>query len=582
MSEKTPAQASGNESPDELYQTFSARDENGDFDSAKARRILVQEGAATYKEALETPNVLLESRLQELASNHEATGENVDPHVQVSEALVHRTELLDERETALEGRVEELQEKVVGLEGTLQDLVASIEALRAELAASKTAPTEKVVEDAQEELIDRSDAQAIALKDILPPKKSVQGAGGRFTGEKEEYITKDQLDQIEAHADQIRDGREEYLEGRKEDLEETLSNPEAIAAIAKEKGTVPSVIKRALERSLGKAERELADLGVTSEETANTETEIPSAEAEVGEEAPEAPEAPEVSEVAPEQKELAEKQPRRVRKETNGPIEKLVVYTDGTSEWVPVDKAEADENVESATEDAPESGSEDAIDHDRARELAEQFDNLDDPVQEAEYRAALVSEGLMSVEDAKNLDIEALKRLAAGEKASSEDESTVEPEPGVAELSEEDRDKIERKLRNRKDRLEQAKKIGILGVERGSDEEKAKIEELEAEIALLEAQLVPRTTPEGTDETAEQSTETQDDPSDLEKKKKDIEKYDRERLKNLITLREEMRAKSKKLRDEGNEVEADIIDSQIVTHYNPVIKELEDPLCRAR
>ena len=98
------------------YSLADALDENGDFDSAKARKVLVENGVLSYKESLDTPNSLLKSKFENRDS---LEIQDVDPQTQVIEALVEHGENTEQRvETveaelkAVDAKIDELKDKV--------------------------------------------------------------------------------------------------------------------------------------------------------------------------------------------------------------------------------------------------------------------------------------------------------------------------------------------------------------------------------------------------------------------------------------------------------------------------------------
>lgn len=592
MREHSPAQGSGDEKPDDLYQTFNAHNGNGDFDSRKAREIL-QENGVSYKEAVETPNFALPGKLGEMAAKHEAARADVDPHVQVSEALVKKTEEIAERGEAAEERIAALEAQLAEVDKKAQDMVQMAQNILGELAALRAERATATILSANEagdegQFIDRSNDQAIGLKDILPVQKNVQGERGRFTGERQEFITPDQLDQIEAHADQIREGQQENRDARKAHLEGLLADEAAIAATAREQGKNPSDVKRQIERDLTKVNRDAAG----ADNAEHTTDDATAGDVQV--------QPADTTEPATETRELAPNQPRAVRQDTNGEILKKVVYTNGDVDWVPIEpkntaevapdnEASADSEPQegantsevtsnSGGEDSAEDEPKDEADTDKNSKITETMRqaaagyDLDDPLQLGQYRAKLDKDlGISTI----HLDPETVKRIATGEGEYSSASTDA--------LSDEGREKIEDRLRNRKERLEQAEKIGILGAERGSDQEREKIEELKAEIALLEGRLAPR-------DTADQPTNGETDKPTLEGKKKAIEAYDRERLKNLKNLQAkikgeisdlqseeaDVRAAAEKARNEGREDEAARLEAKADEIGNQiVVKNME-------
>lgn len=235
--------------------------------------------------------------------------------------------------------------------------------------------------------------------------------------------------------------REDVTEGRVAVLEGQLA--EALGVLAEMQATQQELLRRLDALSAGQEAVAIASTAETADE---------------GEEQP--VDRVEEAETAPEQKKLADHQRRTVRQVTNGPIEKLVMYADGTSEYLPAAEANAlfaaQQNPEAEGTDAPaatevsadqtaapaqseattetgegqtapasgeaassegagEEGSAEAepkqeTDTDKARAIANDF-NLDDPVQMGKYRAKLESEGILTA----GLDAEALKRIANGE-----------------------------------------------------------------------------------------------------------------------------------------------------------------------
>ncbi len=98
------------------YSLADALDENGDFDSSKARKVLVENGVLSYKEALDTPNVLLKSKFENRDS---LETQDVDPQTKVIEAIVEHGENTEQRvETveaelkAVDAKIDELKDKV--------------------------------------------------------------------------------------------------------------------------------------------------------------------------------------------------------------------------------------------------------------------------------------------------------------------------------------------------------------------------------------------------------------------------------------------------------------------------------------
>lgn len=156
MSENSPTSSSGS---GELYQTFTARDENGKFDYAEARRIL-QENGWSYSDALSIPNIFLEGELNKLTPKAEAAASNetADPHVGATEQLVRDVEKMETQHAAdrqkiatLEGQMATLQEQLAEVLTAVQKLPGQFaEAVRTELATQQTTPTTETVQGSEE------------------------------------------------------------------------------------------------------------------------------------------------------------------------------------------------------------------------------------------------------------------------------------------------------------------------------------------------------------------------------------------------------------------------------------------------
>ncbi|HMS93191.1 MAG TPA: hypothetical protein PKD28_02265, partial [Candidatus Saccharibacteria bacterium] len=453
-----------------------------------------------------------------------------------------------------------------------EHLKAQVAELKA-LVEAKAESKDVSAETEPSQFIDRSSESVRSLEDdgVLPALNQRRENGSFASGKEEEYVTAEQLEAIEANAETIKAGLKENLALQKDYLAEKLDDEEALAAQAAEEGKKLSELKRSLAFKLRRVEKEL---GALDAQEVETDEEVAADNEVVAEDA----------EVAAEKKELAEKQPRAVRKETNGPTERLVLYKDGSFEWVPVDEQKAEEvDGEGATAAAETSETNDDAteavetpaeksDTDKARELAGDYD-LDDPVQMGKYRAKLESEGISTA----GLDAEALKKIASGEETFASDE-----EKDDKKSEQDDTTKSVRELAEGYD-LEDPVQMGKY---------RAKLEKEGISTAGLDAEALKRIAAgeedfpskpveartdaaEGSLEGSSSDDKGEEDESSQEKKKKDIEAYDRGRLENLLKLRDEMRAESEKLRAEGKADEADVIDSKIV-EYNLVIKDLEE------
>ena len=454
-------------------------------------------------------------------------------------------ELVAEDNAGLHAEITSLRAQMEADSARLAELEAKVEArteaeelsdLTSQVEAQESTPVDEAEKPTEDEnaFIDRSSetAQRLEEEGVLPKLNQRRESGKFASGKEDEYVTAHQLDVIEANADLIKAGRPEEDGDSAGDAEETVA---------------------------------------------------------------------ESAEVVAEKKELAAKQPRATRKETNGPIEKLVVYTDGSFEWVPVEPkvpteeatgeaqsgeaAPGSDATDESGDGQPEptagdsgSSAEDApgkeTDSDRAREIAQEF-NLDDPVQMGKYRAKLEKEGISTA----GFDAEALKRIAAGEENFPSD--AVEAK---GEQKENDTSRMVREIAEEFN-LDDPVQMGKF---------RAKLEKEGISTAGLDAEALKRivageeeypsdTTEAGSD--TEGSNETggddddakTDDEAKAEQDAKNIADYDKDRLENLLKLRDQMQAESERLRAEGKTTEADAIDNKIVG-YNLTIKELEERL----
>ncbi|OYX53901.1 hypothetical protein B7Y92_01180 [Candidatus Saccharibacteria bacterium 32-50-13] len=454
-------------------------------------------------------------------------------------------ELVAEDNAGLHAEITSLRAQMEADSARLAELEAKVEArteaeelsdLTSQVEAQESTPVDEAEKPAEDEnaFIDRSSetAQRLEEEGVLPKLNQRRESGKFASGKEDEYVTAHQLDVIEANADLIKAGRPEEDGDSAGDAEETVA---------------------------------------------------------------------ESAEVVAEKKELAAKQPRATRKETNGPIEKLVVYTDGSFEWVPVEPkvpteeatgeaqsgeaAPGSDATDESGDGQPEaaagdsgSSAEDApgkeTDSDRAREIAQEF-NLDDPVQMGKYRAKLEKEGISTA----GFDAEALKRIAAGEENF--------PSDAVEAKGDQEENDTSRTMREIAEEfnLDDPVQMGKF---------RAKLEKEGISTASLDAEALKRivageeeypsdTTEAGSD--TEGSNETggddddakTDDEAKAEQDAKNIADYDKDRLENLLKLRDQMQAESERLRAEGKTTEADAIDNKIVG-YNLTIKELEERL----
>jgi polyhydroxyalkanoate synthesis regulator phasin len=87
-----------------------ALDDDGNFDSAKARRALVDAGVLTYKEAAETPNTLLRSKF-ESAPSVEKT-----PQTEIMEAAIEDIQSLQKELDETRARLNSLEERLAAYE----------------------------------------------------------------------------------------------------------------------------------------------------------------------------------------------------------------------------------------------------------------------------------------------------------------------------------------------------------------------------------------------------------------------------------------------------------------------------------
>lgn len=133
-----------------------ALDENGDFNSAKARQALVAAGVMSYKDALDTPNSLLRGKFEtaEAEASHEQAESH--PHTKVIEALAEHSDDQAKATAELQIKTAELRDTTAGLEAALEasdrkiaeleDALETEKAARAELSQKVTEQEDRLTE----------------------------------------------------------------------------------------------------------------------------------------------------------------------------------------------------------------------------------------------------------------------------------------------------------------------------------------------------------------------------------------------------------------------------------------------------